>query len=99
MDARILKIVDVDLQEQEEKVKTLLLKLKSYKIEGLKKEAQRIKETVASLDNITQESAFSNYPAFINSRYSKILFDKFNLNKKFQQKFKSCPPKLERTCT
>lgn len=78
---KLLKIVDVDEYDEngKEQIKVFLRKLKQYKVENLKKEVRRVKETVASLNLKIQESAFENYQAFINSsKSSRLVLQKWN---------------------
>lgn len=73
MDDKLLKLVDVAEFEidKQERIKNYLQKLKrkETKVEHLKKEVIKIKDTVSSLEVSTQESAFANYSLFINSRF------------------------------
>lgn len=80
MEAKLLKIVDVEVfDEDNERIKNYFQKLKQYKVENLKKETAKIRETVISLDQKTQESAFSNYQAFINSsKSSRLVLQRWN---------------------
>jgi hypothetical protein len=79
MEEKVLKLVDVDFDNNKDEIKNYLQKLKHYKVENLKKEVVKIKETVSNLDLTTQESAFANYKAFINSsKSSRLVLQNWN---------------------
>lgn len=83
IEEKLLKLVDVDFVDNDdnkrEQLKNYLKKLKKFKVENLKKEVVKIKETVSGLDLSTQESAFANYQAFINSsKSSRIVLQRWN---------------------
>ena len=68
---KLLKIIGVELtQDNRDEVIAYLQKLKTYKVENLKKDVINIKDDLNNLDFQTQEIAFSNYQAFIKTTES-----------------------------
>lgn len=67
---KILKLIEfADESEVEEAVK-YLQKIRSLKIDALKKESWNLKDNLNNLEEKAKSAAFSNYPAFIKTAES-----------------------------
>jgi hypothetical protein len=70
-DDKILRLIDFEASpEKRDEAINYLQKLRTYKVENLKKDVVNLQDDLKNLDLQTQEIAFSNYQAFIKTAES-----------------------------